>query len=696
MDRRTFLGMAGCVAVSLSAGVLPGCSHRRDDAFFPQGVACGDPTPDSLMLWTRAEPVLPWSTRVAVNLEVSEDPDFSRLLLRRTLHADVDSDFTLRVLLEDLQPDRIYYYRFCSGGSCSRTGRGWTAPARDQATPVTLAFVSCQERRHGYYNAYRRMIEDDRQRPREEQIRFLLHLGDFIYETRNDPLQPPIDDEGGILPDLVDPDGRPRRLPPFPDGGRTENGIEFARSLDDYRQLYKEYLSDPDLQAARARWPFVTVWDDHEFSDDCWQTEANYHDRGRNSSTDEPSQPRKLAANQAWFEYMPARLEHDFIPAEVGTTPNRLINEDNLAANADNLKALASLTIHRELHFGHLLQLLLTDSRSYRSDHAIPEDLSGNIDLFLSPRMGLPLELQNQLDAGREDNNGNPDSLLYLGSVVLNPRQYSPPGSLLGRHQKDWFMQRLIERDARWTLWGNPVPLMRFLIDLSTVSDLPDLVLSSDSWDGYNHERKELMNFLEDNDLRNVISLSGDFHAHYAGLVLDDHDRESPRPVMAEAVCAAISSTSQFDALERLTRREQPTATEALIRSLVEWRDPDTDRRIENFNLCMLRGCRAAATAAAGGDRDAILAAGSERTNRHLDYADTRAHGYGLCRVEAERVRIELVTLEGITSLGETGVKRRARFEIPWTAAGAAPEIRGKGIEGEAPYPVDLGLDEPE
>ena len=32
--------------------------------------------------------------------------------------------------------------------------------------------------------------------------------------------------------------------------------------------MYRAYLTDPDLQDARARWPFVPVWDNHEFS---WQ-----------------------------------------------------------------------------------------------------------------------------------------------------------------------------------------------------------------------------------------------------------------------------------------------------------------------------------------------------------------------------------------------------------------------------------------
>ena len=54
-------------------------------------------------------------------------------------------------------------------------------------------------------------------------------------------------------------------MPPFPDGVDTEEN-RFAVSLADYRHLYKTYLGDPHLQAARANWPFICTWDDHEFA----------------------------------------------------------------------------------------------------------------------------------------------------------------------------------------------------------------------------------------------------------------------------------------------------------------------------------------------------------------------------------------------------------------------------------------------
>jgi phosphodiesterase/alkaline phosphatase D-like protein len=48
---------------------------------------------------------------------------------------------------------------------------------------VRFTFVSCQDIGQSACNAYRRMIYEDEGRPRAEQLGFVLHLGDFIYEV---------------------------------------------------------------------------------------------------------------------------------------------------------------------------------------------------------------------------------------------------------------------------------------------------------------------------------------------------------------------------------------------------------------------------------------------------------------------------------------------------------------------------------
>ena len=199
--------------------------------------------------------------------------------------------------------------------------------------------------------------------PKRDKIDFLLHLGDFIYETLGY--------------------GSARKLPPFPSGGGSlGEDVDWARSfavtLDDYRHLYRHYLMDPDLKEARARWPFIVTWDDHEFTDDSWQGMATYTTPGK------PSQRRKLAANRAWFEYIPVYLtgidqkteipQHatDFIDASVNDAPIDDFDDFGFSREENNTKAINSLTIYRSFHWGRHIDLLVTDTRSYRSRHPVP------------------------------------------------------------------------------------------------------------------------------------------------------------------------------------------------------------------------------------------------------------------------------------------------------------------------------------
>jgi alkaline phosphatase D len=76
-------------------------------------------------------------------------------------------------------------------------------------------------------------------------------------------------------------------------------------------------------------------------------------------------------------------------------------------------------------------------------------------------------------------------------------------------------------------------------------------VLNADQWDGYNAERKALMKHLGDNGIRNVVALTGDIHAFYAGTVNSDFDAAGGgTPVMVDLVTAGISSDSFFSYLK--------------------------------------------------------------------------------------------------------------------------------------------------
>ena len=66
--------------------------------------------------------------------------------------------------------------------------------------------------------------------------------------------------------------------------------------------MYRAHIADPDIQDARAWWPFVCIGDNHEFSWQGWQSIIKYN------GTPEPAQPLRVAANQAWWEFIPSRV----------------------------------------------------------------------------------------------------------------------------------------------------------------------------------------------------------------------------------------------------------------------------------------------------------------------------------------------------------------------------------------------------
>src|SRR5215471_18461820 len=188
--RREFLAMAAVLGAEAAwAGPRAARSkiswHESHD-MFPEGVASGDPDSHSVLLWTRRAPLPQPANELTV--EMALDPSFERVVATQTVAISADADWTCRVLVGGLEPAHVYWYRFTDAqGFGSRIGRTRTAPADDDPRPVRFAFVSCQNVCEGAQNAYRRMaFEDERAKP-EDQLWFVLHLGDFVYEVVDYP-----------------------------------------------------------------------------------------------------------------------------------------------------------------------------------------------------------------------------------------------------------------------------------------------------------------------------------------------------------------------------------------------------------------------------------------------------------------------------------------------------------------------------
>jgi alkaline phosphatase D len=726
MKRRDFLRSTGWFVVGASLVGFTACDDASKDAppdagsntpppdtatggvepvgtyTFPQGVASGDPRQASVVLWTRVAKPGADAGDIAIHVQVSTDATFATMVVDKALSAPAASDNTVRVLVTELQAGTSYYYRF-TAGSDTVFGRTRTAAAANADVQVNLAWVSCQDYTAGHYGAYRQMIVDDDARSEANKIHAVVHLGDMIYETRADGFQTALDDRFETI-GLTNADGTPRVIGPFP----SNSAATFAHTVDDYRHLYKTFLADPDIRAARARWPFICIWDDHEFTDDCWQSQANYTD---NATNDEASQSRKVAASQAWFEFTPAQLTgadgvtgvaseaKDFAPVTVTDTQFPAApNADNFIAEPNNVAAVGAITIYRSFRFGKHVELVMTDERSYRSDHAVPEDIITAVGaqvpgLFFVPRNVLPLPLVTAFDQGATAT--PPANPFMLGPIPIpNPRVQSPPGTMLGKQQKAWWKATMSGSDATWKLWGNEVTLMRLKIQKLGATDPADRVMAADSWDGYPTERKELMSFLRSESIKNVVLLSGDIHAAFAGVVMDDFDAAAPTPVACELVGPGVTSNSLFSFFENATRSGPGAALRGL--TTIKATANGGPEFPENLNNLLLNGFVAAGTFAQAIAANvpfaqalgASLAAADPTTNPHLKYADTNSQGYGYVKVTSAQIEGTITTINrpiGRSPNGGPGYKRRASFTIPKDNPGG---MTGPEFLGTKPFPL--------
>jgi alkaline phosphatase D len=237
---------------------------------FEHGVASGDPLADRVVLWTR---VTTQEEKVSVGWVVARDEAMSDVVARGTATAHADRDHTVHVDVAGLEPGATYHYRFATGAAVSPTGRTKTLP--EDCERARFAFCSCAKFNAGFFNAYAAIAE-------HEQLDFLLHLGDYIYEASNTP---------------------PKSQTPGADIGRPFDPLGECRTLADYRRRYAQYRRDPDIQRLHLRLPMIATLDDHELADGAWAGGSTEH----RPEAHGPWEERRDAALRARWEWLPAR-----------------------------------------------------------------------------------------------------------------------------------------------------------------------------------------------------------------------------------------------------------------------------------------------------------------------------------------------------------------------------------------------------
>jgi alkaline phosphatase D len=308
ISRRDFL--SGGAALTSAMLLFPRAGWVRSDALtfaddpFSLGIASGDPWSESVVLWTRLAPDpvngggMP-AKKVPVKWEVATDERMQKVVAKGTATAVPESGHSVHVEVSGLKPAQWYWYRFTVDAASSPIGRTRTAPAKDaQNDRLNFAFASCQHYETGHYTAYKYLAADD--------LDLVFHLGDYIYEG-----------------------------PPANNRVRRHNGPEI-KTIDDYRNRYGLYKSDPLLKQAHANFPWLVVWDDHE-------VDNNYATLiAEDFAPKEEFARRRAAAYQAYYEHQPLRRS--------------VLKRDH------------GVEIYRQLNYGRLANIQMLDTRQYRND----------------------------------------------------------------------------------------------------------------------------------------------------------------------------------------------------------------------------------------------------------------------------------------------------------------------------------------
>ena len=540
LNRRFFL--TSIAKIVGSASLLSACSHATQlpakdiDAEFKEGVASGDPLSDRVIIWTRLTPTLKGENKATLTLsdvvwQIAKDKDFSSISSQGTTTARGAKDFCVKVDAAGLEPATQYFYRFVYADKTSPVGRTKTLPDSGSAK-ARFAVVSCSNYGHGYFHVYREIAKRD-------DLDFVLHLGDYIYEYREDYYTDP---------NLVATD---RKIEPKHE----------ILSVDDYRARYRLYRRDKQLQAVHAKLPMISVWDDHEFANDSWIGGAEGHQANEGDWTQ-----RKKNALKVYREYMPIR---------------------------DPDQGPDSFQIYRRFDIGDLASLIMLDTRligreeplDYRKD-MIVQTVSFDVSDPNQPKLiegehppaadeqtvrifGLPFDLRTQpptpikewKQLNELDPNNLPEGLSYLPDAKRIKQELleNPDRSLLGQDQEDWLNEQLKQSKAAghtWQIIGQQVLTGRIcmpnIADIATplndgqrdlmhaVVDLGhrDLPLNMDAWDGYNVNKQRVLNSYK-NNANNVISLAGDTHNAWAFELTPDNEDNS---VAVEFATASVSS----------------------------------------------------------------------------------------------------------------------------------------------------------
>jgi phosphodiesterase/alkaline phosphatase D-like protein len=207
------------------------------------------------------------------------------------------------------------------------------------------------------------------------------------------------------------------------------------------------------------------------------------------------------------------------------------------------------MRLYRSAQWGSLAEFFMIDGRQYRS----------------AKYTCCNTAAESGFVTNDDDTTCHTSGEALVPSAACNTFMNSPTRTVLGAAQKQWLKDGLMNSTATFKFIMNGTPITQLLFQ------------PYDRWEAYTAERTEILDFILNNSLKNVIWLSTDLH----GIVIspDRVDVANTHPV-PEIVAGAIGMDPIF--------RELPPSVVPLLPSLPAILTQIGEFDIDRFNIVMI------------------------------------------------------------------------------------------------------------
>lgn len=309
--QKTLLAMFVLAAMGAAVGGKTASADQYDanhsvDAMVTHGVAAGDVTSNSAVIWSRA------NTESTMHVLVAGKN--GKWAMHKRVRVTAADDFTGKLMLTGLSADTEYHYRVWFGDEEAYSGKKRrsvsghfkTAPESHMTRAVSFAWGgdlagqnTCRDSKEGFpiFKAINK-----------EPLDFFIGLGDMIYA-----------------------DGTCEATGRY---GNAQVAGEFiqAANMENYWAHWKYNRADEDYRHLLASMPYYAIWDDHEVVNDF----GPLHDT-RDTAPYTPGEKLLPKGLNAFLDYNPL--------AENSETPKRL---------------------YRSINWGKYMEMFILDTRQYR------------------------------------------------------------------------------------------------------------------------------------------------------------------------------------------------------------------------------------------------------------------------------------------------------------------------------------------